>query len=142
MSGLLSPKELNEIIIAAEDAKMDEERKERAKQEKHTKELADAFMARDLHPEVRERLNRAVKIAAEQGRTEVQVLTFPSKYCNDGGRSINNGDPDWPQSLEGFAKRAYEFYDKELRPLGYKISAQIINFPGGVPGDVGLFLKW
>lgn len=142
MSAILSPKELNAIIIAAEDAKMDEERKERAKQEKQRKELQEAFMSRELHPEVRERVNRAVRIAAEQGRTEVQVLTFSSKYCNDGGRSINNGDADWPQSLEGFAKRAYEFYDKELKPLGFKIGAQIISFPGGVPGDVGIVLRW
>ena len=32
--------------------------------------------------------------------------------------------------------------DKELRPLGYKLYAEIISFPGGMPGDVGLFLKW
>jgi hypothetical protein len=50
--------------------------------------------------------------------------------------------PDWPDSLEGFAKKAYEFYQKELRPLGYKLHAQVIDFPGGMPGEIGLFLKW
>jgi hypothetical protein len=50
--------------------------------------------------------------------------------------------PDWPDSLEGFARRAYDFYMKELRPLGYKLHAQVISFPGGVPGEIGLFLKW
>ncbi len=45
-------------------------------------------------------------------------MTFPCSYCNDGGRRINNLLPDWPTSLEGFAKKAYEFYDKELKPLG------------------------
>ena len=43
---------------------------------------------------------------------------------------------------EGFAKKAYEFYDKELRPLGYKLHAEIISFPGGMPGESALFLKW
>jgi hypothetical protein len=50
--------------------------------------------------------------------------------------------PDWPDSLEGFARRAYDFYMKELRPLGYKLHAEVIAFPGGVPGEIGLFLKW
>jgi hypothetical protein len=50
--------------------------------------------------------------------------------------------PDWPDSLEGFAKKAYEFYQKELRPLGYKLHAQVIDFPGGMPGEIALLLKW
>ena len=70
------------------------------------------------------------------------MLTFPSSYTNDRGRSINNYDPDWPQSLEGFAKKAYEYYQKDLKPLGYKLHAEIVNFPDGVPGDVALYLKW
>jgi hypothetical protein len=40
------------------------------------------------------------------------------------------------------AKRAYEFWQEELEPQGYKLSAQFMHFPGGVPGDVGLFLRW
>jgi hypothetical protein len=28
------------------------------------------------------------------------------------------------------------------RPLGYKLRVQIIDFPGGMPGDVGITLKW
>jgi len=35
-----------------------------------------------------------------------------------------------------------EFYQKELHPLGFKCQAEIISFPDGMPGDVGLFLKW
>ena len=99
-------------------------------------------MSRDIHPEVMDRINKVIRIAAEQGHKEVKVITFPANYCNDGGRRINNMLPDWPDSLEGFAKRAYEFYMKELRPLGYKLHAQVIDFPGGVPGEIGLFLKW
>jgi hypothetical protein len=72
----------------------------------------------------------------------VQIITFPASFCSDGGRRINNMLPDWPDSLEGFAKRAYDFYMKELRPLGYKLHAQVIDFPGGVPGEIALFLKW
>jgi hypothetical protein len=70
------------------------------------------------------------------------AVRFPSTYCTDGGRAINNYEADWPNTLTGFAKRAFEFWQKELEPKGYKLRAQILDFPGGMPGDVGMFLRW
>jgi hypothetical protein len=130
------------ISAEAELGEMEKERKLRQQHEQQLAELREAFMAREIHPEVIDRVNRAVRIAAEQGQTQLQVLTFPSSYCTDGGRRINIGDPEWPSTLVGFAKKAYDYFDKELRPLGYKIHAEIISFPGGMPGEVGLFLTW
>ena len=83
-----------------------------------------------------------VSQAAEQGLRELQVVTFPATYCNDRGRRINNAEPDWPDSLEGFAKNAMAYYEKELKPLGFKVRAEVLTFPGGMPGDIGLFLRW
>ena len=139
---LLRPQDLNEIISDTEMKKMEEERQRRRKREQEQRDLREAFMSRDIHPEVMDRLNKVIRVAAEQGHKEVRVITFPASFCNDGGRRINNMLPDWPDSLEGFAKKAYEFYQKELRPLGYKLHAQVIDFPGGMPGEIGLFLKW
>jgi hypothetical protein len=139
---VLRPQDLNEITSDAEMKKMDEEREQKQKRERQQRELREAFMSRDIHPEVMDRLNRVIRVAAELGQREVQVITFPAAYCNDGGRRINNMLADWPDSLEGFAKKAYEFYKKELRPLGYKLHAQVVDFPGGMPGEIGLFLKW
>jgi hypothetical protein len=139
---LLRPQDLNEIIGDAEMKKMEEERKRKERRKQEQRDLHEAFMARDIHPEVMDRLNKAVRIAAEQGFKEVQIITFPASFCNDGGRRINNLLPDWPDSLEGFARRAYDFYMKELRPLGYKLHAQVIDFPGGMPGEIALSLKW
>ena len=65
-------------------------------------------------------------------------MTFPCTFCSDGGRRINIADPEWPTTLQGFAKNAYDFFDKELRPLGYKLHAEIISFPGGMPGEAAL----
>jgi hypothetical protein len=62
--------------------------------------------------------------------------------CTDRGRSINNADPDWPTTLTGFAKKAYDYYEDELRPLGYKLTAEIVTWPDGLPGDVAMSLKW
>lgn len=142
MATLLKPMELQLISSDAETAKMDEESRKKKQKEQQLLDLRDAFMKRDVHPEVFDRLNHAVRIAAERGLHQVQVVTFPSSYCTDRGRRINIADPEWPSTLEGFAKKAYEFFEKELRPLGYKMHAEIISFPGGMPGDVALFLKW
>jgi hypothetical protein len=142
MAGLLRPNDLKEISSLAEMAKMEEERQYKQKKEQQQQELREAFMSREVQPEAVDRINRAVRIAAEHGQHQLQVVTFPCHFCSDGGRRINIADPEWPSTLEGFARKAYEFFDKELRPLGYKLHAQIITFPGGMPGDVGLFLKW
>lgn len=142
MAGILSPKELNQMAADAEMAQFDKERQARKRKEEQEAGLREAFSSRELHPEAIDRINRAISIAAKQGKNQLSVLTFPASFCNDGGRRINSFDPDWPSSLEGFAKKGYEFYEKELRPLGFKIGAEIISFPGGMPGDVGIFLKW
>jgi hypothetical protein len=130
------------ISAEAEGEEMEKERKLKQQRDRHLVELREAFLARDIHPEVIERVNSAVRIAAQQGHTQLQVVTFPASYCSDGGRRINIGDPEWPSTLEGFAKRAYEFYDKQLRPLGFKLHAEIISFPGGMPGEAALYLRW
>ncbi len=142
MSGLLRPEDLLEIASDAEMAKMDVQRQSKERKEAQATELREAFMSREVHPEAINRINKAVRIAAEQGSHQLQVITFPCTYCSDGGRRINIADPEWPSTLEGFAKKAYDFYVKELRPLGYKLHAEIISFPGGMPGDAALYLKW
>jgi hypothetical protein len=140
--GLITPDQLRSIAAEHEMAKAREalEKKRKADEEHH--HLRDAFMAQQIHPEVLERLARAVTGAAERGERELLVLRFPSEYCTDGGRAINSFEPDWPKTLTGFAKQAYGFWQTELEPHGYRLRAQIMHFPDGVPGDVGMFLAW
>jgi hypothetical protein len=142
MPGLLQPAELKEISAEMEAAKVDELQQFERKQEQAKRELRDAFMAREIHPDVIERVNNAITIAARLGSRQIEVVTFPSSYCSDGGRRINNSLPDWPTTLEGFAKKAYEFYERELKPLGFRATAQVVSYEGGVPGNVTLYLKW
>ncbi|HVJ41807.1 MAG TPA: hypothetical protein VM639_09925 [Dongiaceae bacterium] len=139
---LLTPTELKAVTEQAEMAKAKELLERMSRQESTQKDLKEAFMDRDVHPQVMERVNAAIRHAAEQGLHEIQVLSFPASYCNDKGRRINNLEADWPDSLEGFAKRAHEFFLKELQPLGYKARAQVLDYPHGMPGEVGLFLSW
>lgn len=139
---LIKPDELRRITDQMEMEKMREALEKKRKADEAQHEMREAFMAREIHPEVFNRLSRVVKAAAERGEREVLVLRFSSEFCTDGGRAINSFDPDWPGTLTGFAKRAHEFWEKELAPQGYKVRAQIMDFPGGVPGDAGIFLRW
>ena len=106
------------------------------------RQLQEAFMNRQIQADAKDRLRKALLIAAERGDNHLQVFTFPSELCTDGGRAINNGNPNWPDTLIGYAKRAYEFYKAELQPHGFRFRAEILNFPGGKPGDVGVTLAW
>ena len=140
--GLITPDQLRRITEEKEMAKAREALEKQRKVEDERHYLRDAFMAQEIHPEVFERVSRVVKSAAERGEREVLAIRFPSEYCTDGGRAINNFEPNWPETLTGFAKRAHEFFKKELEPRGYKARAQILDFPGGVPGEIGIFLRW
>ena len=141
-ASLITPDELRRIADEKEMEKAREALDKKRKAEDDQHHLRDAFMSQDVHPDVFERVSRAVKGAAERGERELMALRFPSAYCTDGGRAINNFEPNWPDTLTGFAKRAHEFFLKELAPRGYKARAQILDYPGGVPGDVGIFLRW
>ena len=142
MPGLLRPEDLKLISSDAEMEKVEDERKLKEIKKRQELEFRELFNAREVQPEAIDRINHLISVAAKQGNHQLQVVTFPSSYCSDGGRRINIADPEWPSTLEGFAKKAYDFFQKELRPLGYKLHAEIISFPGGMPGEVALVLTW
>jgi hypothetical protein len=139
---VLTPEALHKITMQ----KQAEEARKAADQEMKRvgdeKKLTDAFMAREIQPQAMERVMAVVQRAAERGDSHVLVFQFPSTECKDSGRAINNSEPQWPQTLAGFPARAFEFFEKNLRPLGFRLRAEILNYPGGVPGDVGLTLHW
>jgi molybdopterin-biosynthesis enzyme MoeA-like protein len=88
------------------------------------------------------RVANIIERAASNGLTEVQVYRFPNMLCTDRGRAINQQEQGFEKTLTGLPKEMYEFWERELRPRGYKIKFQIVDFPDGMPGDVGITLKW
>jgi hypothetical protein len=92
--------------------------------------------------EIMQSLKSKVRAAAGRSQTELMVMRFPNTLCNDKGRAINNADPSWPETLTGRPRQAFELWRDQLRPAGFRLSAMIIDWPGGLPGDVGFFLKW
>ena len=83
-------------------------------------------------------INRAI----DNGLTEVEVLRFPCALCTDDGRAINNREPGWETTLTGLPKEMYDFWHKHLRPQGYKAKAQVLTFPNGIPGEIGMTVSW
>jgi CBS domain-containing protein len=89
----------------------------------------------------RDLLHRA-RNAAEHGQPEFMLLRFPSQLCSDGGRAINVSERDWPVTLRGVPAELYLRWECELKPDGFRLAARVVEFPGGKPGDIGLFLVW
>jgi hypothetical protein len=92
-----------------------------------------------------EAIGRAIKIierAVADGRTEAQVYRFPSKICTDRGRAINQQEKDWGNTLVGVPKQIFDLWRKYFQPRGYKLTAEIITFVDGMPGDIAMTLKW
>lgn len=142
--GLLTPQDLKKLAEEVENARLQELLARRRKEAEEAAAAERAFMERELDtgPKALEWLNKQVRHAVEQGHTEVSLLTFPARFCIDHGRAINNFDPDWTDSLTGVALRAYQAFDQHLKPLGYKLRAQVLTYPDGNLGEVGLFLSW
>ena len=125
--------------------KAEEEAKQRAF-EASTKieldKLHESFDGREVQPEAMDRIATLVRKTIDMGDKQALVLRFPSDWLPDQGRAITNHDKNWYEKLDGFPKRAYDFFKRELEPRGFQIRAEILNWPGGMPGDVGFFLQW
>ena len=88
------------------------------------------------------RASTGIQRAVRNGLQEVQVYRFPNILCTDRGRAINQMEAGWEKSLTGIPKEMYELWRDYLQPRGYRIAYQIIDYPGGVPGDIGITLRW
>jgi hypothetical protein len=142
--GLPTAQEMMEKLALAEAEKADEAARRNALAEAEKKALLDKLTKPSgvSDEEALRRVKLIVERAVTNGLTEVQVYRFPNALCTDHGRAINQQEPGWETTLTGLPKEMYEFWDRQLRPLGYKLKVQIIDFPDGLPGDVGITLKW
>src|SRR5206468_9362153 len=83
-----------------------------------------------------------IQRAVRNGLTEVQVYRFPHSLCTDNGRAINQMEKGWEKTLTGIPKEIYQLWSDYLQPRGYRIRYQIVDFPGGVPGDISITISW
>jgi hypothetical protein len=136
--------DLKKKVALEEAAKAEAEMRKRAEAEAEKKALIDQF-SKPSGVSDEEAIRRGAAIiqrAAKNGLTEVQVYRFPNQLCTDRGRAINQQEPGWEQTLTGVPKEIYHVWHKHFRPRGYRLRVQIIDFPGGMPGDIAMTLAW
>jgi hypothetical protein len=138
----VSADELRMSILRKEVDKMEVERKAREAEQKKLADFTDKFLHQHVTEDEIAMVRRLVMNAVKDGKMEAMVYSFPSDLCTDAGRAINNNDPRWPETLQGKAREFYDRYQELGKPQGYKLKAMVINFPGGIPGDIGFFLNW
>ena len=143
----MSASDLRSYISEMQMAQATSELKAMDKAEKARQELVKSLsQPSDLTPEVQlslvKRLVSNIKSAAQRGESEIMVMRFPNTLCTDKGRAINNAEDGWPDTLTGRPRQAFEFWRDQIRPQGYGLKAMIIEWPAGLPGDVGFFLSW
>jgi hypothetical protein len=138
----VSADQLRMTILRKEMEKMELEQKARAAEQQKLADFTADFLTHHVSEDEIAMVRRLVMNAVKDGKMEAMVYSFPSDLCTDSGRAINNNDPSWPETLQGKAREFYERYQEFGKPQGYRLKAMVINFPGGKPGDVGLFLNW
>ena len=133
-----------------------EEQLKRKREEELTefKKRLDDFQLTESHVDaVFDRIRRSF----ERGDTELMLTSFPSSFCTDQGRAVTNSaappitrqehvgdpdEPDWLATLPRGARQIYNYWKANLKQGGFGFNARVINYPGGMPGDIGLFFSW
>ena len=118
--------------------------------------LENFHLVDEMIPGQLERLKRAF----ERGESQLMVASFPCDFCTDGGRAVINAgeppinkptkeqgarqaeQPDWLLTMPAGIRTAHEYWKKHLRAGGFGFAARVISYPGGKPGDIGIFITW
>lgn len=144
MSKLLSVRELHMKMAEVESAKATAALKAHEAAEAEKKAFIEHLRGPSglTEEQASEKASIIIERAMANGLTSVQVLRFPNHICTDGGRAINQVEEGWENTLTGIPKEIYEYWRHKLRPLGYHIRYHIVDYPGGMPGDVAITLSW
>jgi CBS domain-containing protein len=122
--------EREDAIAAEQQVKLDRQRQ------------VKAMLLEHLDQEMWATLLERARTAATNGEKSFELFRFPCDLCSDGGRKIDVAEADWPTTLRGEAAEIYARWERELRAVGFALAAQIVEYFGGMPGNVALFLTW
>ena len=145
---------IDDLIPSAKDIQKQAAQKEAQKADEHGKRQAAAEAEKQAlidklskpsglsEDEKIQLASTVIQRAVRNGLSEVQVYRFPNSLCTDKGRAINQMEKGWEKTLTGIPKEIYQLWGDYLQPRGYRIRYQIIDFPGGMPGDIGVTISW
>src|SRR6201995_4683435 len=152
--GAAMPLNINELLPRAHESQKKAPVQEAVKAEEHAQRLAAIEAEKralidklskpsGLSEDEKVKLaSTVIQRAVRNGLSEVQVYRFPNILCTDRGRAINQMEPGWEKTLTGIPLEIFQLWSDHLKPRGYRIKYQIIDFPGGTPGDIGIVLAW
>jgi hypothetical protein len=145
---------IDDLIPNAKEIQKQAALKEAQKADEHAKRLAAAEAEKQAltdrlsqpsgltEDEKVQLASTVIQRAVRNGLSEVQVYRFPNSMCTDKGRAINQMEKGWEKTLTGIPKEIYQLWSDYLQPRGYRISYQIVDFPGGMPGDIAITIAW
>mgnify|MGYP001067150129 CR=1 FL=1 len=148
------PANIDDLIPKASDIKKEAALKASEKADEYARRLTEAEAERRAlierlkepsgksEEEKIKLASNVIQRAVRNGLTEVLVYRFPHALCTDNGRAINQQEKGWENTLTGIPKEIFQLWADYLKPRGYRISYEIIDFPGGVPGDIGVTIIW
>jgi hypothetical protein len=140
---LFSAQDLHKVITESRTAERSkEEGRQRELDKARAEQVKQLKLRAEISPERIANFMTRMHHAAEHGETQILILRFPSDVCTDGGRAINNTLPGWEETLVGLPRQIYEIWSQKLKPRGFSLHAEVLDFPNGMPGDIGLFCRW
>lgn len=110
-------------------------------EERHKHDI-EVILGKHISEDTWRHILLGARIAAEHGEKEYLALRIPRETCSDNGRAINVAEDGWPATLRGEGAELYHRFKTELAPAGFHLVARTLEYPGGMPGDIGLFLVW
>src|SRR6201997_604392 len=152
--GTAMPVNIDELLPTAQEIRKHASLQDAGKAEEHAQRLAAAEAEKralierlskpsGLSEDEKVRLaSTVIQRAVRNGLSEVQVYRFPHSVCTDNGRAINRLEPGWEKTLRGIPLEIFQLWSDYLKPRGYRIKYQIVDFPGGMPGDISIVLAW
>lgn len=150
-------------LFAERDAERRLEREQQEQLARRKEEELIAFRKRldefELTNDRAEAALHRIRRAFGRGENELMLTSFPSSFCSDDGRAVINAgappisqpkpeatrqrtEPDWLPTMPKGVAVVYNYWRQNLQPGGFELSVRVINYPGGMPGDIGLFLSW
>lgn len=148
------PENIDHLIPTAKEIQRQAAIKEAEKADEHVRRVAAAEAEKralierltkpsGLTEEEKVKLaSTVIQRAVRNGLSEVQVYRFPNTLCTDRGRAINQQEAGWEKTLTGIPLEIFQLWSNYLKPRGYRIRYQIVDFPGGMPGDISITLAW
>jgi hypothetical protein len=148
------PENIDHLIPTAKEIQRQAAIKEAEKADEHVRHMAAAEAEKralierltkpsGLTEEEKVKLaSTVIQRAVRNGLSEVQVYRFPNTLCTDRGRAINQQEAGWEKTLTGIPLEIFQLWSNYLKPRGYRIRYQIVDFPGGMPGDISITLAW